>query len=287
MSEIDLIDSFVRLLDIESSNLVATSRPHIFTLGIVEANYFIKTKKSRIFFNTINREIFVNTLLRTNNLLYNFSPTLIYSSKSRFIVFEYAKHNRYIDLNNDSSKCLLKKYMYFQKSSINLSLIEKFRLNISSSGLFLSSTRLLIKNKRIYKHIFFSILKQLIYLQFTHFNKNCGLIHKDLTLKKNYCYDGLTLRLNDLEQVIYERKWVLYDIIVISFDYYDLSVNIDFIKQYIQLAKLNISEKEVLIHIKFSLLRYCIGASNSIPKLVDFVGNILLKEEKFHDWILK
>ena len=235
--------------------------------------------------NNINREIFVNRIIDSLNIIQSFSPKIVYSISSNALLFEYINHIELNSIDDTIINKLLISYIKLQNLVKTISFFDKVILNLTTSGLYLSSITLLIRNYRSYRGSVLKILGVLYNLNSKKITLNEGVIHKDLTRNKNYCYNGDNVFINDLEQIYIENKWVLYDIVIIAFDIKSLTVNMNILKLYIKNASLKINIDELKIHVRFSLLRYCLGASIRIPQLQSLLKEILIKNDSYNTWV--
>jgi hypothetical protein len=125
----------------------------------------------------------------------------------------------------------------------------------------------------------------ILHLDLTTKRERRVLVHKDITCKKNYRFDGFKMWFTDLEQGYLESKWFMYDLIIFAFDSDNLTLDMKLVEEYTDSIEDKISPNNVINQIRFSLLRYCIGASNNILNLKIFTKSILLNNINFGEWV--
>lgn len=260
----------------------STNRPHIWIY--TKRDLFVKLRKKK----TLNREIRVNKALNIyQNNNYRICPSIIGFKYNQYILFEHIKYHNEIDLSSNHERIIfLNSILIFQNQLSHISLLNQLVFNFGTLKLFHSGIVLCVR--RLIFSDFITMIKAIfiiLHLDLTTKRERRVLVHKDITCKKNYRFDGFKMWFTDLEQGYLESKWFMYDLIIFAFDSDNLTLDMKLVEEYTDSIEDKISPNNVINQIRFSLLRYCIGASNNILNLKIFTKSILLNNINFGEWV--
>jgi len=228
---------------------------------------------------------------------FNF-PKTINSDGSSYIIFDFVDGTEGINMTNDNYISFIKSLVEFQTSKLELEHKVTHKLIINILRLPFNILRRALKlyiTNIINLRMILQILQVLISSSICQKKlQTCLFIHNDL-LPNNLITDkNDVVYIIDFENSLYENKWILTDIVDITFDIYRMKLDFKIINKYLhELEKKGIrtSEIDITCQIRLVLIRRMLQAisSNRYSKeskeiFISFLRRILLNDKEFIRW---
>ena len=217
------------------------------------------------------------------------------TSEPRIIVFEYIEGSRGWDSNVIATEHVVQCIDELQKANvyvkgpliqrISVNMLNKVVLRILRNSLYIAwRLNYLGLLPRVTKCILRCISGQ-------RKLKNGRLVHGDI--RNMYTSRDEQLYMYDFETVVREKRWFMLDLVELSFDCSDLTLDMNLIDEYVKNVVSNDSGKpNMQAQIRIGVLNRCLHAlvnhDNSRKHqsvLLDFVNETVLQDDEFCRWL--
>ncbi len=275
-------------------------KKQVYLINTINDSYILKFNPNTSILNDIlrpyktikfKRELLVYKSIQNLWLTYFNSPKLMFYN-NRYFLLEHISGNIDIDYGKTSEQHVKEALLEF---NYELRKAIKNKLIVISSFNSIKLLKVILKNISIYCGIIFS-LKALwlfvVYSTTNKRNKESILLHNDLSNECNKitANDGV-LYFIDFESVSYEKKWILTDIINISFNISSLSFNKNLFKLYVDSLDPMVRRNICINHqVRISLIRLCgnlLLYKKHREKHMQFLKNTILVNKNYNKWYSK
>lgn len=239
----------------------------------------------------VNKEI---NLKKFKNFKY---PKMVDTDNDSYMVFEYLDGIEGINTTNIYCTNLIKSLVEFQTSDYKLRhiLIRKISIKILRLPLNVMRRAFTMINSTISLRIALKILKVLIKSSYYQKKLNKGFwIHNDLLPNNLITINNKTIYIIDFENTLYECKWVLTDIVDISYNIDNMQFDFELVLYYLNELKkkcIPISNIKIDIQVRLVLIRRMLQSLSSKrysnkekENFLDFLCNVLLNDNRYNCW---